>query len=118
NGNHSRAMRRLVFFLVGGWLLAAAAAPAATLENVRVWSEDGRTRVVLDLSGPARYNIITLRGPDRLVVDLEDTTAGDSLADLPESSGTLSGVRTGRRAEGGLRVVLDLNAPVRSRSFT
>ncbi len=111
-------MRGLVFILAGGLLLAAAVAPAATLEDVRVWSEDGRTRVVLDLSGPARYNIFTLRGPDRLVVDLEDTTASDSLAELPGSSGTLSGVRTGRRAEGGLRVVLDLNAPVRSRSFT
>jgi N-acetylmuramoyl-L-alanine amidase len=110
-------MRGLTFFLGGGLLLAAAAAPGATLQDVRVWSEDGRTRVVLDLSGPAQYNIFTLRGPDRLVVDLEDSTASDSLDELPESSGTLSGVRTGRRADGALRVVLDLNEPVRSRSF-
>ncbi|HEX2138541.1 MAG TPA: N-acetylmuramoyl-L-alanine amidase [Woeseiaceae bacterium] len=109
---------RGVAFLPGVLLLAAAAAHGATLEDVRVWSEDGRTRVVLDLSAPASHNIFTLRGPDRLVVDLEDSRASDSLADLPGSSGPLAGVRTGRRADGGLRVVLDLNEPVRSRSFT
>lgn len=111
-------MRGVAYFLSGGLLLAAAAAHAATLEDVRVWSEDGRTRVVLDLSAPAAHNIFTLRGPDRLVVDLEDSRAGDSLDDLPGPSGALAGVRTGRRADGGLRVVLDLSEPVRSRSFT
>jgi N-acetylmuramoyl-L-alanine amidase len=110
-------MRGLAFILSGGLLLAAAAAPGASLEDVRVWSEDGRTRVVLDLSGPTRYNIFTLRGPDRLVVDLEDSTVSDALDALPDSSGALSRVRTGRRADGALRVVLDLNEPVRSRSF-
>ena len=100
-------------------LLAGGAAHAATVENVRVWSEDGRTRVVLDLSGPARHNIFTLRGPDRLVVDLEDSTLGSGLeSSLPEPVGSLAGIRTGQRANGGLRVVLDLREPVRSRSFT
>jgi len=45
---------------------------ATTVENIRVWAENGKTRVVLDLSKPVNHNIFTLRGPDRLVVDLKD----------------------------------------------
>jgi N-acetylmuramoyl-L-alanine amidase len=99
-------------------LLSALLTHAATLENIRVWSEDGRTRVVLDLSGPAEHNIFTLRGPDRLVVDLKDSRLSGALDRLPEGAGALAGIRSGRRADGQLRVVLDLNETVRPRSFT
>ncbi len=99
-------------------LLPLLPARAATVENVRVWSEDDRTRVVLDLSGPAKHNIFTLRGPDRLVVDLDDSRLAGSLKRLPGATGALAGIRSGRRANGKLRVVLDLNESVRSRSFT
>jgi N-acetylmuramoyl-L-alanine amidase len=106
------------FFLFVWLLLAAATGFSATVENIRVWSEDGRTRVVLDLSGPAQHNIFTLRGPDRLVVDLKDSRLASGLEDLPQGSGALSRIRSGLRANGQLRVVLDLNESVRSRSFT
>jgi len=99
-------------------LLAAALSHAATVENVRVWSEDGRTRVVLDLSGPAAHNIFTLRGPDRLVVDLQDSRLSSALDEMPKGAGALAGIRSALRANGQLRVVLDLNEAVRSRSFT
>lgn len=91
---------------------------AATVENIRVWSEDGRTRVVLDLSGPAQHNIFTLRGPDRLVVDLKDSKLSAGIRDMPGGAGALAGIRSGLRSNGQLRVVLDLNESVRSRSFT
>lgn len=90
---------------------------ATTVENVRLWSENGQTRVVLDLSRPAEHNIFTLRGPDRLVVDLKDVRLASSLKKLPVG-GAIRSIRTGVRANGQLRVVLDLNQTVRSRSFT
>ena len=93
------------------------AGAATTVENVRLWSEDGRTRVVLDLSRPAEHNIFTLRGPDRLVVDLKDSRLANSLKKLPVG-GAIRAIRTGVRSNGQLRVVLDLNQTVRSRSFT
>jgi N-acetylmuramoyl-L-alanine amidase len=98
-------------------LLPAVASAAATVENVRLWSEDGRTRVVLDLSRPAEHTIFTLRGPDRLVVDLKDSRLTESLTKLPVG-GAIRSIRTGVRANGQLRVVFDLNQTVRSRSFT
>lgn len=98
-------------------LAPAIVAAASIVENVRLWSEDGRTRVVLDLSRPTEHNIFTLRGPDRLVVDLKDSRLAESLGKLPVG-GAIRSIRTGLRANGQLRVVLDLNQTVRSRSFT
>ena len=98
--------------------LSAASAQAATVENIRIWSDDGRTRVVLDLSSAAQHKIFTLRAPDRIVVDLADSRLGRRLDDMPKGSGTVKAIRTGLRANGDLRVVLDLSNTVRSRSFT
>lgn len=99
-------------------LLASAAQSAPTVENIRVWAESGKTRVVLDLSEPARHSIFTLRGPDRLVVDLKDGRLAKTLKQLPSGVGSVRAIRSGVRANGQLRVVLDLNENVRSRSFT
>lgn len=100
-------------------LFTTAAQAAPTVENIRIWSEGGKTRVVLDLSQPAEHAIFTLRGPDRLVVDLKAGRLSPSLmSDLPGSTGAVKGIRSAIKADGQLRVVLDLNENVRSRSFT
>ena len=99
-------------------LLCTAAQAATTVENIRIWSENGKTRVVLDLSRPAAHNIFTLRGPDRLVVDLKSSRLSDSLRSMPQGAGSVRAIRSAVRANGQLRVVLDLNEAVRSRSFT
>ena len=99
-------------------LLATAAQSATTVENIRIWAESGKTRVVLDLSRPAAHNIFTLRGPDRLVVDLKDGRLARTLTDMPAGVGSVRAIRSAVRANGQLRVVLDLNETVRSRSFT
>ena len=99
-------------------LWAATTQAGATVENIRIWSESGKTRVVLDLSDPASHNIFTLRGPDRLVVDLKDSRLAKALASMPKGTGLVRSIRSAVRSNGQLRVVLDLNEAVRSRSFT
>ncbi len=99
-------------------LATVEAAAGTTVQNIRVWAEDGRTRVVLDMSKPASHKIFTMRGPDRLVIDLNDSRLAKSLNNLPKNNGAIRGIRTGVRADGKLRVVLDLKEVVRSRSFT
>jgi N-acetylmuramoyl-L-alanine amidase len=99
-------------------LLCTVAQAATTVENIRIWSDDGKTRVVLDLSHPAAHNIFTLRGPDRLVVDLKSSRLSDSLKAMPKGTGSVRSIRSAVRANGQLRVVLDLSEAVRSRSFT
>lgn len=107
-----------LFFCVWLILLCSAAQAATTVENIRIWSENGKTRVVLDLSRPSEHSIFTLRGPDRLVVDLKAGRLSKSLASLPQGVGSVRTIRSAVRANGQLRVVLDLNEAVRSRSFT
>lgn len=99
-------------------LLAAAAQAATTVQNVRIWAENGKTRVVLDLDRAGAHNIFTLRGPDRLVVDLKDGRLSESLKTLPRGVGSVKAIRSSVQPNGQLRVVLDLNQSVRSRSFT
>ena len=100
------------------FLWAASAQAGTTVENIRIWSENGKTRVVLDLSETAEHNIFTLRGPDRLVIDLKDSRLAQTLANMPQGTGSVRSIRSAVRANGQLRVVLDLNESIRSRSFT
>ena len=105
---------------LAAWLLMTACVGVraeTTVENVRIWSESDKTRVVLDLSRPSDHSIFTLRGPDRLVVDLKDGRLASSLKELPDGTGLVRSIRSGVRSNGQLRVVLDLNTEVRSRSF-
>ena len=110
-----RSRQTLIALLL---LLSAAANAGGTVEDIRIWSEHGKTRVVLDLSQPVEHNIFTLRGPDRLVIDLKDSRLAAALTQLPHGAGSVRSIRSAVRSDGQLRVVLDLNQDVRSRSFT
>ena len=99
------------------FLLSTAAKAGSTVENIRVWSENEKTRVVLDLSHSVDHNIFTLREPDRLVIDLKDSRLAKSLGALPKGAGSVRSIRSAIRSNGQLRVVLDLTRGVRSKSF-
>jgi N-acetylmuramoyl-L-alanine amidase len=98
--------------------LTSVAFAGSTVENVRIWSESNKTRVVLDLSRSVQHSIFTLRGPDRLVIDLKDSRLAKALTSMPQGAGAVRSIRSAVRADGQLRVVLDLNTAVRSRTFT
>lgn len=109
---------RLAFCFPLLFAATAVEAATATVENIRLWTDGGKTRVVLDLSNPVEHTIFTLRSPDRLVVDLKDGRLAASLARLPKGQGAVASIRSAVRDSGHLRVVFDLASTVRSRSFT
>ena len=111
-------MKLLRILAAGLSLIAMSAEAGTTVENVRIWSENDRTRVVLDLAQPAAHNIFTLRGPDRIVIDLRDSRLAEALNSMPAGTGSVARIRSGIHPDGQLRVVLDLAESVRSRSFT
>lgn len=109
-------MTRLAWLLL---LLVSSLASAGPLQvqGVRLWAAPDNTRVVLDVSGPADHRLFTLKGPDRLVVDLKNATLDTDLAGLKTRGGVVKGLRSGPRNKTDLRLVLDLDGPVKPKSF-
>jgi N-acetylmuramoyl-L-alanine amidase len=97
-------------------LLSASFASAAAVNSVRVWSGPESTRVVFELSAPVEHRVFALTEPDRLVIDLPNTSAGAALS-LPEAKGIVASVRSGERDNGELRVVLELTRAAKPKTF-
>lgn len=93
------------------------AASAATVDSVRVWRAPDHTRLVFDLSGPVEHKLFTLESPNRLVIDVEDSSLKGSFADLDLSKTPIDQFRSAQRNKNDLRVVLDLSTKVKPRSF-
>ena len=106
-------MRKLL--LIFCFFPLVAVGGQVTVEGVRVWAAPDHTRVVFDLSAPLEHNLFTLKAPDRIVLDLGDARFGKS--GIPEPTGLLAGIRHAPRNESDLRVVLDIKARVRPKSF-
>jgi len=71
----ARPVHRTAFFLAMVGLLGAfsgALAASTRVTDVRLWSGPEGTRLVLDLSAPARYEVFAVENPDRIVIDLQD----------------------------------------------
>jgi len=86
-------------------------AEAAELRAVELRTGATGTRAELRLDQEASYQLISLTGPERLVVDLSGTRQAKTLR-LPAADGLVRGVRSGQPAPGTLRIVFDLASPV------
>lgn len=90
----------------------------SSVQGVRVWRAPERTRVVLDLSEHSTYNITMLSKPLRLVLDLSGTRLHTSLETVDLKSSPVKSIRSGIRNGNDLRIVFDLSAAIKPRSFT
>ena len=100
--------------------LVADAIAAAVIENIRVRKTPERTRVVLDASAPLEHKVFTLpatdQKPDRLVIDVPEAKLSFDIQAVDVGDGPILGLRTSQKSQ-SVRIVLDLDAPVRPRSF-
>jgi len=88
---------------------------AAEIRGIRVAATETGTRVVLDLSAPARHHAFLLDSPARVVVDV----SGSSLkAKLPGAEGVITAMRSGKLPRNGLRLVFEVSGPVTIQSAT
>ena len=90
----------------------------ADVDSVRLWRAPDNTRLVLDLSGPVEHNVFTLDKPNRLVIDIKNSTLNTSFDDLDVASTPIDEMRSGLRGSADLRLVFDLKEPVTVKSFT
>jgi len=98
-------------------VLAAFPAWSVEVDDVRLWRAPDHTRIVFDLSGPTEHKLIVLDNPGRIVLDVENASIKASITDLKLDGTPVQLVRTGVRDGDDLRVVLELNAAVKPRSF-
>jgi N-acetylmuramoyl-L-alanine amidase len=107
----------MLFALSGLGAAPYPAAAAALVETARYSVDQSRTRVVLEVSARCTYQVTTLEGPDRLVINIPDARSGAALKPISMSSGAAHRLRV-NRLSWGLQVVLDLRGPTRWEDFT
>jgi len=81
----------------------------AQIFNLRFWTGESSTRVVLDLERQVKTKYDRIGNPERLWIDLLGTRLHPNLSDrtFPVGDGLLERVRIGPNREGVVRVVLD-----------
>ncbi len=98
-------------------LLLPAAAQAARVEGVRVWPAPDHVRFVFDLDAAVEHSVFTLDTPHRVVIDLQNATLHADLSAIDLDRTGVRRIRSGRRGEEHLRLVMDLDQAARPRSF-
>jgi N-acetylmuramoyl-L-alanine amidase len=84
----------------------------AQVFNLRFWSGESSTRVVIDVEKPVPLKHDRIQNPDRLWIDLDGTRLHPNLTDrsFPVGDGLLEQVRIGQNRDRVVRVVLDFKA--------
>jgi len=81
----------------------------AQVKDIRYWSSDGYTRVIVDLSRPVDFAQRRLSSPDRIYFDLRNTRIPKEIQNsLSVGDGILRSVRAGQYDQATVRIVLDL----------
>lgn len=76
--------------------------------------EQNRTQVILELARTADYQTLKLHNPERFVVDIDNTENQTKLNAAQWHDTVIDKIRFGRQHEHTLRVVFDLDAPVKT----
>ena len=104
-----------------GLVVPAAWANAARVASARVWPAQEYTRLILEGPAPIGHQLLQLKDPNRLVLDLDGVELGPELAQLPSrvhaDDPYIAGIRFGRKAPDVLRIVIDLRSEVTPQLF-
>lgn len=106
----------LRFFAI--FLLFAASVPAvsqageSSIQNIRVANHaDNVMRLVIDLSEKSGYKVFTLKNPERLVIDIENTDFAEDLNPQLANINYLNKLRFGKMENGVGRIVAEVDFP-------
>jgi N-acetylmuramoyl-L-alanine amidase len=120
----SLARRRLC-----GWLALPAVsllvpipARAATVASARLWPAEEYTRLILEGPAPVAHQVLAMKDPPRLVLDLEDVELSAQLSQLPRlvrpDDPYIRAIRVAMFRPGVLRIVVDLKTEVNPQLFS
>ena len=103
------------------WLAPGVWAEASRIASARLWPAQEYTRVIFESATPIEHQLVVLRDPGRLVLDLariERSRDLDELASRVQPADPyIAAIHVGQPADGFLRVVLDLKADIRPQAF-
>ena len=93
----------------------------ARIASARIWPAQEYTRFVIEAPVPLAHQVVMLRDPHRVVLDLEGVELTSELAQLPlrvqASDPYIAAIRFGTRAPSTLRIVFDLKTETRTQLF-
>lgn len=114
----SRLLRAVFFPFFVALTLFSGFSFANALEGIRVWPSPDETRVVIDLKSEADFSYFTLSSPERLVVDLKQTTLSTKLPLTISDSPVLKKIRQSSPPEKGTyRLVFELKRKANPQLF-
>jgi hypothetical protein len=90
---------------------AKSAAPAPTAPEAAPM-KGNQTQIELDLNKKVAYKIFYLNKPDRLVIDIKDSSFSAEFDKSAFANSPIKNIRTAHRSEGNFRIVFDLKEPV------
>ena len=122
--NHVSLERRRAI----GWLalpfaslLLPVCARAAAVSSARLWPAAEYTRLILESAAPVAHQVLAMKNPSRLVVDLRDVEMNAQLAQLPRlvhpDDPYIKAIRVAMFGPGVLRIVVDLKSEVNPQLF-
>jgi N-acetylmuramoyl-L-alanine amidase len=115
-----KSTAKLVVFGLLLWLPHAHAAIA--ISSARVWPALEYTRLTLESAKPIRYELFSIRNPDRLVIDLKDVEINGPLNELVSKIRSddpyIKNVRVAHFKPGIARLVFDLKSQIKPQLFS
>jgi N-acetylmuramoyl-L-alanine amidase len=116
-----RACRWLLLPAAQLALPSAAWGAAARIASARLWPAQEYTRVIIEGPAPIPHQLLTLKDPHRVVLDLEGVDVAPALESLAShvapSDPYIAAIRVGRNAPAVVRIVIDLKAEARPQLF-
>ena len=108
--------------LLASVIVAGSAGAAERVSAVRVWPAKDYTRITIEVGQPIRHELLLVKNPDRLVLDLEGVdfdSVQREIADKIRAGDPYVGqMRAGRYKPGVVRLVLDLKTAVQPQLFS
>jgi N-acetylmuramoyl-L-alanine amidase len=99
----------------------SATANAATIASARLWPAQEYTRLILESSSAVPHQMLAMKNPERLVLDLEDIELTSEIAQLGQrlqpNDPYIQAIRVARFKPGVVRIVLELKTEVDPQLF-
>ncbi|MCH8239384.1 MAG: N-acetylmuramoyl-L-alanine amidase [Proteobacteria bacterium] len=92
--------------------LTRAGAAESVARDARLGGDAQRTRFVIVLSRKVKFAVRTLADPTRVIIDLSDVKLNFPAGKGKQGKGLVTGYRYGRVEPYGVRIILDIIAPV------